>query len=101
MYAIGCFALQSGANQQDTPKNVATALYQVKRYLGETPCHVQTDDVIRDFLKRMLPFKLTKIEKLMILNHRYSGVKPNRSNRVALDLEKIHFSAKRDFFYQY
>jgi hypothetical protein len=31
---------------------------------------VQSDEVIRDFLKRLLPFNLTKGEKLMLLNNR-------------------------------
>lgn len=52
------------------PQNVMTCLYQVRTFLADTECAVQSDDVIRDFLKRLLPYNLTKAEKLMLLNNR-------------------------------
>lgn len=52
------------------PQNVMTCLYQVRTYLAESECSVQSDDVVRDFLKKLLPYNLTKAEKLMLLNNR-------------------------------
>jgi len=52
------------------PQNVMTCLYQVRTFLTDTECAVQSDDVIRDFLKQLLPYNLTKAEKLMLLNNR-------------------------------
>lgn len=47
-----------------------TCLYQIRTFLASTECAVQSDEVIRDFLKQLLPFNLTKAEKLMLLNNR-------------------------------
>lgn len=63
-------ARSGNPDAKETPKNVGTVLYQVKRYLSGQPCQAQSKDVIQDYLTKIRPFKLTKIEKLMILNHR-------------------------------
>ncbi|KZC13262.1 DNA-directed RNA polymerase III subunit RPC9 [Dufourea novaeangliae] len=47
---------------------LATITYQTIRYLEETPCKRQSPEKIRDFLKAMEPYKLTKCEKLTLLN---------------------------------
>ncbi|XP_075557875.1 RNA polymerase III subunit I [Dermacentor variabilis] len=55
-----------------TVPNLATVSYETITYLEETACVRQTDQHIEDFLRQItaLPFKLTKIEKLQLINHR-------------------------------
>uniref|UniRef100_A0A8C2J923 DNA-directed RNA polymerase III subunit RPC9 n=1 Tax=Cyprinus carpio TaxID=7962 RepID=A0A8C2J923_CYPCA len=40
------------------------------KYLSKTPCAHQNPDTVKEFLTAMLPHKLTKAEKLQLLNHR-------------------------------
>ncbi|XP_029468774.1 DNA-directed RNA polymerase III subunit RPC9 isoform X3 [Rhinatrema bivittatum] len=40
------------------------------KYLSKTPCQHQSPEVLRDFLTAMKPHKVTKAEKLQLLNHR-------------------------------
>ncbi|XP_011646551.1 DNA-directed RNA polymerase III subunit RPC9 [Pogonomyrmex barbatus] len=47
---------------------LATITYQTIKYLEDTPCKKQNPEKIREFLKAMEPIKLTKAEKLMLLN---------------------------------
>lgn len=47
---------------------LATITYQTIKYLEDTPCMKQTPEKIREFLKAMERFKLTKAEKLALLN---------------------------------
>ncbi|XP_020295897.1 DNA-directed RNA polymerase III subunit RPC9 [Pseudomyrmex gracilis] len=47
---------------------LATITYQTIKYLEDTPCKKQTPDIINQFLRAMEPFKLTKAEKLALLN---------------------------------
>ncbi|XP_011691694.1 PREDICTED: DNA-directed RNA polymerase III subunit RPC9 [Wasmannia auropunctata] len=47
---------------------LATITYQTIKYLEETPCKMQNPEKIREFLKAMEPIKLTKAEKLTLLN---------------------------------
>lgn len=53
---------QKGQNQ------LATITYQTIRYLEDTPCKKQTPEKINKFLAAVEPFKLTKCEKLTLLN---------------------------------
>lgn len=48
---------------------LATITYQTIKYLEYTPCRKQNPEKIREFLKAMEPIKLTKAEKLTLLNH--------------------------------
>ena len=63
--------LKSDQKKNRSTRNspLATIIYEATRYLQETPCKLQTADHIRDFLIAMKPFKLTKGEKLMLLNN--------------------------------
>lgn len=47
---------------------LATITYQTIKYLEDTPCKKQTPDAISQFLRAIEPFKLTKAEKLALLN---------------------------------
>ncbi|XP_070572942.1 DNA-directed RNA polymerase III subunit RPC9-like isoform X2 [Ptychodera flava] len=57
---------KANANQQ----SLATISYETIKYLEKRPCNEQNEEVIKDFLKALEPFKLTKAEKLQLLNHR-------------------------------
>nr|CAD7407376.1 unnamed protein product [Timema poppensis] len=39
------------------------------KYLQDTPCNLQTPEMIHKFLKALEPYKLTKAEKLLLLNN--------------------------------
>ncbi|XP_064324343.1 DNA-directed RNA polymerase III subunit RPC9 isoform X5 [Phalacrocorax carbo] len=40
------------------------------KYISKTPCRYQSPETVRDFLVAMKGHKLTKAEKLQLLNHR-------------------------------
>lgn len=50
--------------------NLSTICYEARKHLEKTPCKSQSPEIIEDFLKAMEPFKLTKAEKLQLLNLR-------------------------------
>lgn len=55
--------------QHRKPHNqLATITYQTIRYLEDTPCKKHTPATITGFLKAVEAFKLTKCEKLTLLN---------------------------------
>lgn len=63
--------LLKGIKENKSKKNVselATVTYETIRYLEGTPCPNQNPDKIKTFLKQVEKFKLTKCEKLMIVN---------------------------------
>ncbi|CAK9809471.1 DNA-directed RNA polymerase III subunit RPC9 [Anthophora quadrimaculata] len=60
--------IKANKKQKIKQNQLATITYQTIRYLEETPCKRQTPEKIRNFLKAMEPFKLTKCEKLTLLN---------------------------------
>lgn len=66
--------IQAGKNGRKTPtsqqQNLATVCYETKRYLEKFPCKNQDSDIITKFIIKLNPFKLTKAEKLQLLNHR-------------------------------
>ena len=51
-------------------QNLATIAYETNKYLSETPCKMQSRRIIEDFLMALGPFKLTRAEKLQLLNLR-------------------------------
>lgn len=55
-------------------KHLPTIVYESLRYLERTPCIHQSPEIVNEFLRkckeRENEFKLTKIEKLQIINHR-------------------------------
>uniref|UniRef100_T1J506 DNA-directed RNA polymerase III subunit RPC9 n=1 Tax=Strigamia maritima TaxID=126957 RepID=T1J506_STRMM len=54
--------------QLSTNQSLATICYEAKQYLEQTPCRHQNPEIIKDLFKAVEPFKLTKSEKLQILN---------------------------------
>ncbi|XP_074594959.1 RNA polymerase III subunit I [Brevipalpus obovatus] len=57
-------------------KNLATVTYEAIKYLEETPCVHQSEDSVTNFLKAIKEkgFRLTKGEKLQIVNSRPSNL---------------------------
>ncbi|NP_001136339.1 CGRP receptor component isoform X1 [Nasonia vitripennis] len=54
--------------KQKALNQLATITYQTIRYLEDTPCKKQSPEKINSFLQALEPFKLTKCEKLTLLN---------------------------------
>lgn len=54
-------------------KHLPTIVYESLRYLEKTPCVNQTSSVVCEFMRKLneksSEFPLTKVEKLLILNH--------------------------------
>lgn len=60
--------MKANKKQKMKQNHLATITYQTIRYLEETPCKRQSPEKIKNFLHAMQPFKLTKCEKLTLLN---------------------------------
>ncbi|XP_013873082.1 DNA-directed RNA polymerase III subunit RPC9 [Austrofundulus limnaeus] len=45
-------------------------MYETLKYLSKTPSSRQSPEIVKEFLTTMKPHKLTKAEKLQLLNHR-------------------------------
>ncbi|KAA0203858.1 hypothetical protein HAZT_HAZT006749 [Hyalella azteca] len=54
--------------------NLANITYDVEKYLQGTACSSQSPEVIRNFLIATRSLKITKIEKLQILNLRPTSI---------------------------
>ncbi|XP_010223185.1 PREDICTED: DNA-directed RNA polymerase III subunit RPC9 isoform X2 [Tinamus guttatus] len=62
---------ESGKNKQSSgQQNLNTIMYETLKYISKTPCRYQSPETVRDFLTTMKGHKLTKAEKLQLLNHR-------------------------------
>ncbi|CAH2222717.1 DNA-directed RNA polymerase III subunit RPC9 [Pelobates cultripes] len=59
---------KSSAGQQ----NLNTIMYETLKYLSSSPCRLQSPEILQEFLTAMKSHKLTKAEKLQLLNHRPS-----------------------------
>ncbi|CAG08852.1 unnamed protein product, partial [Tetraodon nigroviridis] len=51
-------------------QNLNTIMYETLKYLSQTPCSRQRPETVKEFLTTMMHHKLTKAEKLQLLNHR-------------------------------
>ncbi|XP_003704069.1 CGRP receptor component [Megachile rotundata] len=60
--------IKANKKQKMKQNQLATITYQTVRYLEETPCKGQSPEKIKNFLKAVESFKLTKCEKLTLLN---------------------------------
>ncbi|XP_030637849.1 DNA-directed RNA polymerase III subunit RPC9 [Chanos chanos] len=62
---------ESGKSKQSSgQQNLNNIMYETLKYLSKTPCSRQNPEIVKGFLTAMLSHKLTKAEKLQILNHR-------------------------------
>jgi hypothetical protein len=57
-------------NQQNIDKHLPTVVYESLKYLEKTACINYSKEIIETFLKQSEKFKLTKVEKLQLLNQR-------------------------------
>ncbi|XP_071303608.1 DNA-directed RNA polymerase III subunit RPC9 isoform X1 [Agelaius tricolor] len=61
----------SGKTKQSSgQQNLNTIMYETLKYISKTPCRYQSPETVREFLIAMKDHKLTKAEKLQLLNHR-------------------------------
>lgn len=60
--------IKANKKQKMKQNQLATITYQTIRYLEENPCKSQSPEKIKNFLKAVESFKLTKCEKLTLLN---------------------------------
>uniref|UniRef100_A0A665TYR4 DNA-directed RNA polymerase III subunit RPC9 n=1 Tax=Echeneis naucrates TaxID=173247 RepID=A0A665TYR4_ECHNA len=61
----------SGRNKHSVgQQNLNTITYETLKHLSNTPCSRQSPEIVKEFLTTMMPHKLTKAEKLQLLNHR-------------------------------
>ncbi|XP_038155353.1 DNA-directed RNA polymerase III subunit RPC9 isoform X2 [Cyprinodon tularosa] len=51
-------------------QNLNTIMYETLKYLSKTPCSRQSPEIVNQFLRTMMQHKLTKAEKLQLLNQR-------------------------------
>ncbi|XP_068600199.1 DNA-directed RNA polymerase III subunit RPC9 isoform X1 [Brachionichthys hirsutus] len=62
---------ESGRNKHSVgQQNLNTIMYETLKYLSKMPCSRQSPEIVKEFLTTMMPHKLTKAEKLQLLNHR-------------------------------
>ncbi|XP_038013921.1 DNA-directed RNA polymerase III subunit RPC9 isoform X2 [Motacilla alba alba] len=62
---------ESGKSKQSSgQQNLNTIMYETLKYISKTPCRYQSPETVREFLVAMKDHKLTKAEKLQLLNHR-------------------------------
>lgn len=62
---------ESGKSKQSSgQQNLNTIMYETLKYISKTPCRYQSPETVREFLIAMKGHKLTKAEKLQLLNHR-------------------------------
>lgn len=61
--------VRSQQKRSNTGSQLATITYETIRYLQDTPCSHQSEETVHKFLKALQPFKLTKAEKVMLLNN--------------------------------
>ncbi|KAG7169593.1 DNA-directed RNA polymerase III subunit RPC9-like [Homarus americanus] len=57
-------------NLAKTQTHLANIAYDTLKYLEKTPCRNQTPEIIQRFLQSVKEFKLTKAEKLQLINLR-------------------------------
>ncbi|XP_062406452.1 DNA-directed RNA polymerase III subunit RPC9 [Sardina pilchardus] len=61
---------ESGKKHSTGQQNLNTIMYETLKYLSKTACSRQNPEIVKDFLNTMRDHKLTKAEKLQLLNHR-------------------------------
>ncbi|KAG6800246.1 DNA-directed RNA polymerase III subunit RPC9 [Apis cerana] len=61
-------SIKANKKQKMKQNQLASITYQTIRYLENTSCKIQSPEKIKDFLRAMEPFKLTKCEILTLLN---------------------------------
>jgi len=49
-------------------RHLSTVVYEAIQYLKQTPSVKQTPEGIKDFMQRIRPYGLTKVEQLMLIN---------------------------------
>ncbi|XP_077338399.1 DNA-directed RNA polymerase III subunit RPC9 isoform X3 [Lithobates pipiens] len=68
-----CCGVSGHRTPLETRKDTNAALlsnYETLKYLSNTPCQHQSPEIVQKFLTAMKSHKLTKAEKLQLLNHR-------------------------------
>lgn len=90
--------IQAGRGQKKPGKNqqnLSTITYETIKYIETTPCSVQSPEIIKQFMKEMEPYNLTKSEKLLILNQR-----PTTAVEIQLSVEESEERVTEDKIYE-
>ncbi|XP_065178152.1 DNA-directed RNA polymerase III subunit RPC9-like [Sycon ciliatum] len=69
-YEVYSILKDAKQSKKHSHQNVATIVYETSSYLEKTPCGKQSEEAVTKFLQALREFKLTKLEKLQLLNHR-------------------------------
>lgn len=69
-YEVFSILKDAKQSKKHSHQNVATIVYETSTYLDKTPCAQQSEECVKKFLEALREFKLTKAEKLQLLNHR-------------------------------
>ncbi|XP_019856999.1 PREDICTED: DNA-directed RNA polymerase III subunit RPC9-like [Amphimedon queenslandica] len=76
--------LHANKDQANRCQDLATISYETKKYLSSTPCIYQSPDCISKFLESLSKYKLTKAEKLQLVN-----LRPTQPVELQLVIEEI------------
>ncbi|XP_066995705.1 DNA-directed RNA polymerase III subunit RPC9 [Anabrus simplex] len=55
--------------RRNTQSDLGMVTYECMKFLENTPCKDQDANVIQNYLRALMPFQLTKSEKLMLINN--------------------------------
>ncbi|XP_060557248.1 DNA-directed RNA polymerase III subunit RPC9-like [Ruditapes philippinarum] len=83
------------SKQSKLQTNLATISYEITHYLEQSACSQQSPEIIANFMKALESFKLTKAEKLQLLN-----LRPKTAVEIQLIIEESEERLTEDQIYE-